>query len=428
MANIKEITKKGRCRGCGTCFAVCPKRAIKILLDQKRGINIPQVDGSKCDNCGVCLKVCPARKTNGIFGKEDILIGNHIECYSGYSRNNEVRHNASSGGIITTLLIFTLNKGIISGVLVTRGRKDNALVAESFIARNEEEILKATGSKYCPVASNVALKEIRDAKDGEKFAVVGLPCHISGVKRARHLNNNLDKKIFVTFGLFCNHTPASHAIDFFLKKVGIKKEEVVKIDYRGGGWPGYIRILKRNGQLMKYPSSLYWSIAGSSFFYPSGCLACDDCTSEAADVSFGDAWLPEFKQDKVGRSLIICRTETGRAILKEAQRNRLIELEPISLEKVISSHLGPIYLKKKGFKSFFRSPNNELIKPDLLDYLFCLPFLLNSILGKSAFFRNVLFFVPMKFISLQSSFFSRIYNKKAKRDFKKYIEKKNGRE
>jgi coenzyme F420 hydrogenase subunit beta len=349
------------------------------------------------------------------------LIGNHIKCYSSYAIDAKIRYNAASGGVITALLVFALKTGLIDGALVTKEKEENPFIAESFIARTKEDIIKSAKSKYCPVSINPALKEIVNSKDKEKFAIVGLPCHISSIRKVCKIDSNLNKKILFTLGLFCDHTPSLNAIDFFLKKFKIKKEEVVKINYRGDGWPGYVKIFKKNGEIMKYRYPLYWSIAGSNFFYPKTCLACQDCSAETSDISFGDAWLPEFKQEGIGRSLVICRTERGEAILREAQKRGWIKLEPIPLEKIIFSLMGTLYLKKKGLRFFFPAPSNQIKKPGFLDGLVCLPFFINVILGRQVFFRKILLFVPLKFILLYSSFLSIIYRKKAKRDFKKYI-------
>lgn len=42
---------------------------------------------------------------------------------------------------------------------------------------------------------------------------------------------------------------------------------------------------------------------------------CPDHTGELADLSLGDAWLPELKGQKLGESLILTRTEAGERLL-----------------------------------------------------------------------------------------------------------------
>ena len=45
------------CCGCGACAAICPKKAIEMVLDQD--FYYPIIDRSLCIQCKKCLKICP---------------------------------------------------------------------------------------------------------------------------------------------------------------------------------------------------------------------------------------------------------------------------------------------------------------------------------------------------------------------------------
>ncbi len=200
---ISSVVEDNLCTGCGTCIALCPNDAIEMVIDEKKGVYVPKLDGRKCNNCGICMKVCPGHEVDfkglnlEIFGKEpeDILIGNYLNCYVGHATDYDIRYNSASGGLVTALLIFALEEGLIDGALVTRMKKDKPLEPEPFIARTREEIIEARGSKYCPVPANVALREILEANEGERFAVVGLPCHIHGMRRAQRVDARLKERV-----------------------------------------------------------------------------------------------------------------------------------------------------------------------------------------------------------------------------------------
>lgn len=49
---------KNDCCGCTACYAVCPQRAIRIIMDNE-GFEYPQIDEYLCIGCKLCLKVCP---------------------------------------------------------------------------------------------------------------------------------------------------------------------------------------------------------------------------------------------------------------------------------------------------------------------------------------------------------------------------------
>jgi hypothetical protein len=77
------------------------------------------------------------------------------------------------------------------------------------------------------------------------------------------------------------------------------------------------------------------------------CLLCTDQTSEFADVSFGDAWLPEVMEtDDAGESVIITRTPIGERLIREAVKRGALQVSELSADKVVASQRWPLYFKK----------------------------------------------------------------------------------
>jgi len=343
---ITSVLNDGLCTGCGTCVGLCPDSAIEMIIDQKKGIYIPLIDEEKCNNCGICIKVCPGHEVDfkqlnqEIFGKQpdDVLLGNYINCYTGYAADYDIRYNSSSGGLVTALLIYALEEGLINGALVTKMREDRPLEPLPFIARTREEIIAAAGSKYCPVPANIALKEIMNAPDGEKFAVVGLPCHIHGIRKAELLMPKLRNKIVLHLGLLCAHTDCFSQTKYILKKHKIDKNDVAKIDYRGNGWPGCMTILLKNNSLKTIHFNDYIYLHALRFFIPERCIFCADSINRFPDITLTDAWLPEImSSDKTGCSIIITRNETGDKLCNNAKDNHSLKIEEITAGKAVQS-------------------------------------------------------------------------------------------
>ena len=316
--NVLRVVFDGLCTGCGTCTGLCPKKAIKMILNTEKGIFLPEINGELCIDCGICYKVCPGEVVDfdnlnmETFGQlpEDPFIGTHSDCYTGYSLDDDIRFNSSSGGLITQFLIFVLEEGVVDGALVTRMSKEDPLMPEPFIARTRDEIIGASKSKYCPVPANIALQEILEAPDNEKFAVVGLPCHIQGIRKAESINKNLKNKIKLHLGIICNHSPSFHATEFMLETNDISKNEIDELNYRGEGWPGGMKIGSRIHEETFIPhfSVKYWGAIFNTFFFPSRCTVCTDKSCKLSDISFADAWIPELmKEDSKGTSLMVIR-------------------------------------------------------------------------------------------------------------------------
>lgn len=436
---IEEVVKHGLCTGCGTCAGICPNSAIRMRIDERKGIYIPELIHSKCNQCGICFSTCPGHSVDlsnlnlEIFGKQptSILLGNYTNCYLAHATDRDVRHNSASGGLITSLLIFALEQGLIDGALVTRMKKDSTLEPEPFIAKTKAEILQASSSKYCPVAANIALSEILK-KDG-KYAVVGLPCHIYGIRKAEAVSKTLMERITLHFGIFCSHTASFRGTQFLLRNLGIRNKEVAQISYRGRGWPGGVTIKLKNGDERFIPihDPLWDNISSSFFFTPCRCVLCNDVTAEMSDISFGDAWLAEIMAtEHEGKSVIISRSEQGEALLRAASSSGGIEISAIDAKDIIRSQKTFLHFKKVNLEARVRlwqllgreSPSGRhRTKTSLYNRLVALLPFVNSFMGSKLGFVSLLKHVPTKLLRLYVLAFYRLYSGVVKRDASKLV-------
>lgn len=349
-----QIGRDILCTGCGTCAAICPDNVIEMRKNS-RGTYAPILKDTSCKECGLCVKVCPGISVNlielnkRIFGKvpKNVFLGNYINCYVGHSTDERVVDGSASGGIATTLLIFALEEGLIDGAIVTRMDASNPLEPEAFIARTRDEIISASKSKYCPVPLNVALQLALTCED--RLAIVGLPCHMHGLRKAELRKRELKDRIILRIGLFCGHTVNFLGTKFLLDRMGVKAEDVVKLDYRSRGWPGGMTIKLRDDSEKFLPLQFYWGCFFASFFFtPIHCTLCSDQTNELADISLGDAWLPELMKNGKGESIILARTKVGEKILRKAKQKGKIMVTRVDSNEVIRSQRSPLYFKKKG--------------------------------------------------------------------------------
>lgn len=351
---IEQVVMNGLCCGCGTCAGVCPAGAIR--MEVVSGLYVPKIEEDECNRCRVCVKSCPGHSVDfkvlcsKIFGgqAENAMLGNYLRCYVGHASDNDIRHNSSSGGIISQLLIFALEHNIIDGALIVRMKRNNPLEPEAFIAKTREEIIAASKSKYCPTAANEAIKRI--LKENGRFAVVGLPCHIHGIRKAERLHKILEEKIVLHIGLMCSHTVNFIGTEFLLERMHIRKEQVKALVYRGKGWPGALSA-QVNGQsesAISYTGgwNAYWPIFSSFFFVPIRCAMCPDLTNELADISSGDAWLPELKRKKSGESVVIARTKKAEEILALMISAKALCISCVDPEKVRQSQALELKFKK----------------------------------------------------------------------------------
>lgn len=362
MQNVGEVVERGLCTGCGTCVGVCPSHSLEMGLCD--GILVPEVDAGKCTECGLCVKSCPgfsldmAKLNAEVFGRQpaDKVLGNISECYVGHSTDREVTSVCSSGGVVDQLLICGLESGLVDGAVVARMKGDRPLEPEPFVARSRGEVLSASRTKYCPVAVGVVMERLR--RERGKFAVVGLPCHIHGVRKAESVVPGLKEKIVLHIGLFCGHTVSFEGTDFVLDKLKVRKKDVARLSYRGNGWPDSLVVELKNSREVRLRFNkgwrVYWNVFSPFLFTPFRCLMCPDQFNELADVSVGDAWLPELKGRKAGESMVIVRTALGRQVVEDARRDGFLSLIPVSLDKAKESQAFSLDFKKKQYAGRMR--------------------------------------------------------------------------
>jgi coenzyme F420 hydrogenase subunit beta len=258
--------------------------------------------------------------------------------------------NSASGGLASQILIYLLEKGVIDGALVTRMNPAYPLESEVFIAKTVDQVVAASKSKYCPVAANSALKDIIHTKG--RFAVVGLPCHLHGIRKAEQLFPMLREKIVLHIGLMCSHMVSFSGTDFVIEKMNVERKQIRSITYRGSGWPGLMTIntaLESKSIPLVGNWRSYWPVFSSFLYTPMRCIMCPDQLAEFADISLGDAWLPEFRGDKLGKSILLTRTTYADALLEDMYSAGKIILSPSSIAKVKRSQAVNLRFKKDDF-------------------------------------------------------------------------------
>lgn len=343
-SNISKVVANAMCCGCGFCAALCPYSAIHIVRDYK-GFYTAHIDTLKCKRCGVCSQVCPScslqlgqlskNVTNAPFYNP--LLGRYIEVYRGHSGDSAIRRDASSGGVITSLLVFLMEQRLIDKAIVTTMDHKNPLSANAIIASTKEDIIRGIGSKYTPVSMHQAIYYV--VKNNFRFALVGLPCHIEALRKAEEKIPKLRKLIFLRIGLYCNNLPSLNATKYVLWYFKIPAQKIAEIKYRGNGWPGYMTVKLKHGEQIKIPFAMFWDSGFGQYFTSKRCLLCSDHTAELADLSVGDPWTikPVDQSDQFKESMIVVRSKIGHKALCLALRQGYLYLSELNVLHAIQT-------------------------------------------------------------------------------------------
>lgn len=382
--NINYTLRHDLCTGCGVCTGACPSGAISTII--KKGRFLPFVDKARCLNdkgCHRCTDVCPglgvdlagtaAKQFSDQGIQEDRLVGKFLKCYSGHCNEYDIRYHCASGGMVSGFLIFLLEHGYIDGAVVTAFDPDNELLVRTYIARNREEVLKAKGSKYAPVSLHRAAADIK-AAEGNRFIIVGLPCHIAGFRKLETIDRKFREKVAGYFGIYCSSGRTFYMTEHVFKERNIRKEYLTYFAYRDEGCLGSMVVRQHdpkgirtingnssetflcNNNYKERYQSYYHPLR--SFFIPRRCLLCIDHYAELADISFGDIHVAPYRDDKIGVNSLIVRKQLWIDLLEEAKRDGWITLDEINVAIVNSSQA--MAYKKKGRNARFIALNKRL--------------------------------------------------------------------
>jgi len=328
-ATIAGVYSSGLCMQCGTCAALCNQGAITMRWDVREGLE-PVVSPAACNECGTCLEVCPGpgldftddawwRERNEGAPSADFL-GPWRRLAFGWAADADVRYQGASGGVATAIMQGALAAGRIDAALVCRMDPENALATEPVIARTAEEISACRGSKYNVAATNVLLRRV--IEEPGRYALIGLPCHIQGLRLAQRHHPLLRKRIVLAIGLFCGWTGLPQLAAVAARRAGLSPRELASVSYRGPDWPGVMRLETHSGdsRVLPYPDYYDDLMFG---YVPTRCRLCPDALADLADISVGDAWLDRF-DGTPGVSDLIARTEAGVAMLEELSPDALV--------------------------------------------------------------------------------------------------------
>jgi coenzyme F420 hydrogenase subunit beta len=221
--------------------------------------------------------------------------------------------------------------------------------AEPKIATTRAEVLEAAQSKYTVVPNSALLSEAAH-RGFNRLGIVGLPCHIHGIRKMQMSGKpkTVLSKIKFTIGIFCGSNQSHKTTEWLIAKgAGIPLERVEKFEYRAGLESQDIRVTTRDGKIKVIPKEIY--TRAFSKMQRERCTVCWDFSAELADVSLGDIFLPIGNMKLPNLSAILTRTKQGEALVDGAEKNGYIRTFPLP-ESGFSSNVG--IENKKHFAAF----------------------------------------------------------------------------
>jgi coenzyme F420-reducing hydrogenase beta subunit len=341
------------------------------MRTDKYGAYLPElIQGISDDLKELDLKVCPFADNEDnedtisemLFNDQEGIkhrseTGYYLQCFTGHVNNQEARLASTSGGIIAWLAGEMLSSGKVNAVAFV-GQSDGVdNLFEYQIARDISELCKCKKSRYYPVEVSGIIREIKEM-DG-KVLFIGLPCFVKALRLAMKVDNILKERIAYTIGLFCGHLKTKYYAAYLSRCCGVHEREVKTLDFRKKvpSWPANkyaFEVFTQNNSKGEHKQIMMQDVWASSWsnnlFMIDACEYCDDIMAETADVSVGDAWLPECVKDYRGTSIIISRRKEILDMLTTGHEEGVLLLKETSIEKVIQSQAGAIRQRREGLQ------------------------------------------------------------------------------
>ena len=351
--SLEDVVDWGLCVGCGVCYAACDKQEVTLVNIPSVGIR-PKFASSACSECNKCLSICPgyqldANLETGSLPKSNEAaheFGPTLEIWEGHAVDPEIRFRGSSGGVLSALALFSLEREGMSSVLHTAMSEDEPWKNRTVQSFNRSEIVSRTGSRYAPASPCEGLGSI-ESSDGP-CVFIGKPCDAAATSMLRRERPELDRKLGLVLTFFCAGTPSTQGTVDLMKHLEVNQDEVSSVHYRGEGWPGNFRVLQNRestGKSMTYDES--WSrLTG---YRPLRCNLCPDGLGRVADISCGDAWHKHGDDSDTGRSLVLVRTERGREILQRAIAANYVQLTRVDTSAVLAAQPSLLQRRRELF-------------------------------------------------------------------------------
>ena len=332
----KDVVSCRKCAGCGACTIVCPFNCLEYAAEKPNLVK-------ECKICGICAQICPhykwswSKTENFVFGTErktEEEFGVYRRLVIAQAKDERILKVGQDGGVVTALLLFALNNGLIDSAVVSGISREKPFHPIPKIATTVEEILESAGTRYSYSPNLLALPEALKQKK-TSVAFVGTPCQIHAVRKMQMAGlKRYTSPLKFLIGLMCSEGFTYEGLmeEHIHGKLGVDLNSIEKINIKGK------MLVKTNSGITTIPLSEIKQYARE------GCSFCDDFSSELADISVGGLGLD-------GWTFIIIRTEKGEELFSGAERAGIIKTRNVNGETNALNLLHKLSKKKRQLSS-----------------------------------------------------------------------------
>jgi coenzyme F420 hydrogenase subunit beta len=333
---LQRIVDDGLCIGCGLCQSVAGKEKVQIRKAPDGELR-PYATGLLMDaDVDRIYAICPGTRAEGLPPDQiaaapmtDLVWGPLHRVVLGWAAKSTLRHEGSTGGVLTALGQYLLRSGRVDSVLHAKAHPDEPSFGAATLSFTEAEVLAGSGSRYGPTAPLIDLEDALAM--GRPFALIAKPCDLNAVRNLAHLDDRVNRLIRYWLTPVCGGYMPDAALTETLHRHDIAREEVTRLRYRGFGCPGPTTVGLTDGREKRLHYLDFWGEDESAWSLPFRCKICPDGIGEGADIAAADTW-PGGSPDRQGSltdpgvNSILVRTRAGLELLAAAEHDGALVL------------------------------------------------------------------------------------------------------
>jgi len=330
-----NVIETGKCLVCGACVVTCPFGCLEYS-------SMKPLLVKECKVCGICPRVCPqyipsrSETEKLVFGRERKLEEEFGICRRlvvAQAKDAAIRSVSQDGGVVTALLTFALENGLIDSAIVSGVDSKRPFFPVPKIATTSKEILETAGTRYFYSPNILSLPEAIKQKK-TKVAFVGTPCQIRAIRKMQLAGlKKLVNLLSFVIGLMCSECFVYEELaeKHIKETLGVNLNSIKKMNIKGK------MIVTTDLGDKTIPLSEIKQYARKN------CQFCSDFSSELADISVGSLGLNSW-------TFTIIRTEKGEALFSKAEASNIFNTRSADEEPNVLALLNKLSKKKKGFQ------------------------------------------------------------------------------
>ncbi|MBD0261589.1 MAG: Coenzyme F420 hydrogenase/dehydrogenase, beta subunit C-terminal domain [Tolypothrix sp. Co-bin9] len=250
-------------------------------------------------------------RSRNLDNPDELYFGVHQDMMA--ARKQQPIEGAQWTGIVSSIAIEMLNRGIVEGVVCVQNTKEDRFQPMPVIARTPEEILAARVNKPT-LSPNLSVLEQIEKSGMKRLLVIGVGCQIQAL---RAVEKQLGLEKLYVLGTPCVDNVNRAGLQKFLETTSRSPETVVHYEFMQDF---RVHFKHEDGSTETVPFFGLKTNKLKDVFAPS-CMSCFDYVNSLADLVVGYMGAP------LGWQWIVVRNDTGKEMLDLV--NDQLETQPV---------------------------------------------------------------------------------------------------